>query len=200
MKKIYRDYINNSKLEKWQLIGVISLIIVISGIFGYYYEYIFYYFNDGYFSHQGGNYLPWINIYAYGALIIILLTRKFKKNPLLVFLISAVSAGILEYLTGFVLYEIFDVRYWNYNTEILNYGNIGGYICLRSILFFGLSGLLLIYAIVPICIYLSKKITKKIFLTFSILLCFFFLTDEVYNLIITKIFNLPDAINFYKAK
>lgn len=200
MKKFLNNYLENTKLEKWQLISVTSLIIVISGIFGYYYEYIFYYFNDGYFSHQGGNYLPWINIYAYGALMIILLTKKIKKKPLLVFLISVISTGILEYLTGFILYEIFDVRYWNYNTEILNFGNISGYVCLRSVLFFGVSGLLLIYGIVPFCIYLSKKINKEIFLTFSLVLCFFFLVDEIYNLIITEIFNLPDAINFYKMK
>lgn len=200
MKKFLNNYLENIKLEKWQLISVTSLIIVISGMFGYYYEYIFYYFNDGYFSHQGGNYLPWINIYAYGALMIILLTKKIKKNPLLVFLISVISTGILEYLTGFILYEIFDVRYWNYNTEILNFGNISGYVCLRSVLFFGVSGLLLIYGIVPFCIYLSKKINKETFLAFSLVLCFFFLVDEFYNLIITEIFNLPDAINFYKMK
>ena len=200
MKKFLNDYLNGFKLEKWQLIAVISLIVVISGMFGYYYEYIFYYFNDGYFSHQGGNFLPWINIYAYGALMIILLTRNFKKKPFLVFLISIVSTGILEYLTGFVLYEFFDVRYWNYNTEILNFGNISGYVCLRSVLFFGVSGLLLIYGIVPFCIYLSKKINKELLLTFSLVFCFFFLVDEVYNLVITEMFNLPDAIDFYKMK
>ena len=185
MRNVYNNYINNLNLEKWQLVGVICLIIVISGMFGYYYEYIFYYFNDGYFSHQGGNFLPWINMYAYGALMIIFLTRKFKKRPLLAFLISIISTGVLEYLTGFVLYELFDIRYWDYNIEILNFGNIGGYVCLRSVLFFGFSGLLLIYGIVPLCIYFSKKMNKEMFLTFSILLCFFFLMDEVYNLIVT---------------
>ena len=200
MRNVFNDYMNNIKLGKKQLIGVCSLVIVLSGIFGYYYEYIFYYFNDGYFSHQGGNYLPWINIYAYGALMIIFLTRKFKKNPALVFLVSVISTGILEYLTGFILYEIFDVRYWNYNTEIFNFGNISGYVCLRSVLFFGISGLLLIYGIVPFCIYLSKKMNEEMFLAFSLVLCFCFLADEVYNLIFTEMFNLPDAIDFYKFK
>ena len=37
--------------------------------------------------------------------------------------------------------------------EILSFGNIGGYICLRSVLFFGISGLFLVYAIIPFCIF-----------------------------------------------
>ena len=198
MKQVFKEYMNNTKLEKWQMVGITCLIIVISGIFGYVYEYIFYYFNDGKFSHQGGNFLPWINIYAYGALMIIILTNKLKKKPLLVFIISVISTGLLEYLTGFVLYELFNTKYWDYNVEILNFGNINGYICLRSVLFFGISGLLLMYGILPFCIYLSKIIPKEIFLTFSIVLCTLFLVDEIYNLIITKLFNLKDAITIYK--
>ncbi|MBR2832892.1 MAG: putative ABC transporter permease [Bacilli bacterium] len=198
MKKVFKEYMDDIELEKWQWIGVICLIIVISGIFGFVYEYIFYYFNDGKFSWQGGNFLPWINIYAYGALIIILLSLKSRKNPLLVFIISIISTGILEYLTGFVLHEFFDVRYWDYNKEIINFGNINGYICLRSVLFFGVSGLLLMYGILPFCIYLSKTMNKEMFLTFSIILCIIFLTDEIYNLIIAKTLNLKDAITIYK--
>lgn len=200
MKEVFKNYLEGIKLQKWQIIGIISLIIVISGMFGYIYEYIFYFFNDGYFSHQGGNFLPWINIYAYGALMIILLSYKFRKNPLLVFVISVISTGILEYLTGFVLYEFFNARYWDYNIEILNFGNIGGYVCLRSVLFFGISGLFLMYFILPFCIYLSKKINKEVFLSFSLMLCFIFLADEIYNLIITEVFDLPDATGFYKNK
>ena len=198
MKKVFKEYMDDIELEKWQWIGVICLIIVISGIFGFVYEYIFYYFNDGKFSWQGGNFLPWINIYAYGALIIILLSLKSRKNPLLVFIISIISTGILEYLTGFVLHEFFDVRYWDYNKEIINFGNINGYICLRSVLFFGVSGLLLMYGILPFFIYLSKTMNKEMFLTFSIILCIIFLTDEIYNLIIAKTLNLKDAITIYK--
>ena len=56
-------------------------------------------------------------------------------------------------------YKITDgVRLWDYNTEILNFGNIGGFICLRSVLFFGLSSLILMYIILPICIKLSQKL------------------------------------------
>ena len=201
MKEVFSKYYNNNiKLERWQLIGVICLIIVISGCFGWIYEFIFYYFNSGMkvFYYQGGNFLPWINIYAYGAIIIWGLTYKLKKHPFLVFLLGFVSSGILEYFSGLVIYEMFGLRFWDYNVEILNFGNIGGFVCLRSVAFFGLSGLILVYGMIPFCIYLSKKMNRKTFLVLSISLCFIILFDEVYNLIIARILGLSRATQIYE--
>lgn len=202
MKKIFNDYLNNSlKLERWQKIGIACLIIVLTGLFGWIYEFIFYYFNGGMklFYWRGGNFLPWINIYATGSVMILILTHRVKKNPLLVFFIAFISTGILEYLTGLVIFKLFDgARFWDYNTEILNFGNIGGFVCLRSVSFFGLSALLLVYLMMPFCIYLSKVVNKKIFLILSISLCVIFLSDELYNLIIARIFHLPRASYIYQ--
>lgn len=200
MKDVFNKYMNDKiKLDKYQKIGIICLLIAISGFFGWVYEFIFYYFNDGKFTFQGGNFLPWINIYAYGALIIVLTTFKLKKHPIKIFLLSMISTGLLEYFSGYFIYKIGNgARYWNYNTEILNFGNIGGFVCFRSVTFFGLSALLLMYIIVPLCIYISKKMNRKTFLTISIIICFIFLIDEVYNLMISKVFELPYASQVYK--
>ncbi len=202
MKKIYNEYINNElKLESWQKIGIICLVIVISGIFGWIYEFIFYYFNSGMkeFYWRGANFLPWINIYATGSIMIMILTKKLKKHPFLIFLIAFIFTGILEYFTGLVMYELMDgIRCWDYNTEILNFGNINGFVCLRSVTFFGLSALLLIYIIVPICAYLSTIIKKEVFITFSITICAIFLFDEFYNLIFARLLNLPRSSDIYK--
>lgn len=203
MKSLFIDYLNdNIKLEKYQMIGIMCLIIVISGIFGWIYEFIFYYFNGGMkdFYMQGGNFLPWINIYATGAIMIFLLTYKKKRNPLLVFLIGIISTGLLEYISGFIIYNLFDgLRLWNYNTEILNFGNIDGFVCLRSVLFFGVSSLILMYFILPLCIYVSVKVNKKIFLTISLGLCLSILFDEFYNLLIARFSSLPSACDIYKS-
>lgn len=202
MKETFKKYMEDDiKLELWQIIGITSLIIVISGIFGWIYEYIFYFFNSGMkqFYLRGANFLPWINIYATGSIMIIILTHKLKKNPLLIFLISALSTGILEYFSGYFMYKLGNgIRCWDYNTEILSFGNIDGFVCLRSVTFFGLSALILMYLIVPFCIYLSKKMSKKTFLILSISLCFIFLFDEFYNLIFARILNLPRASEIYK--
>ena len=188
------------KLNKKQLISLICLIIVISGIFGWIYEFIFYYLNSGFktFYMRGGNFLPWINIYMYGAFIILFLTYKRKEHPLQVFLISMISTGILEYLSGYILYGVLGLtKCWDYNSEILNFGNIEGYVCLRSVLVFGLSGLFLIYVLVPLLLKLVKSKHINLILIVSIILCSIFLIDEIYNLIFTKLFNLPKAPMIY---
>ncbi len=202
MKKKYEDYLNKDHdFDKKTLLGIFCLIIVIAGVFGFIYEFIFYYFNGGMkeFYWRGGNFLPWINIYATGSMMIYYLTYKKRKEPLKVFLISFFACGILEYLSGLGVYLFKDgARYWNYNQEILNFGNIGGFVCFRSAFFFGISSLLLIYVIVPFCFNLAKKMNKKSFMIMSITLCSIILFDEFYNLIFAKLLKLPRAYDVYK--
>lgn len=202
MKEFYNNYLNkNHSFDKTTMLGILCLIISISGVFGFIYEFIFYYFNSGMktFYFRGGNFLPWINIYATGALIIYFLSYKRRKKPLNVFFIGLIGSGIIEYIGGALLYKVGNgFRCWDYNTEILNFGNINGFVCLRSVLFFGLSGLLLMYVIVPICFYLAKKMNKKTFLILSFSICLVILLDEFYNLIFARIFNLPRASTIYK--
>lgn len=201
MKKIYSEYLNKDhSFDKVTMLGIFSLIIVIAGVFGFLYEFIFYYFNGGMqqWYYRGGNFLPWINIYATGAILIYLLTYKKRKNPFKVFIISVIATGILEYFSGLGMYLITGNRCWDYNSEILNFGNIGGFVCLRSVLFFGLSSLILIYLIVPFCFFLAKHTNKKIFLTISFTLCSIILIDEFYNLLFARLFHLPRASTIYK--
>ncbi len=204
MKDIFKNYVDDKiKLEKWQIVCLLCLIIPISGFFGFIYEYIFYFFNGGMekFYWRGGNFLPWINIYAIGSIIIMITTWKLKRNPIKVFLLSVLTTGILEYFSGYAIYKIGNgLRFWDYNKEILNFGNINGFICLRSVLFFGLSALMLMYIIVPFCIFLITKINKKVILTISIILCSLVIFDELYNLLFSKILNIPNAIEVYKNK
>lgn len=202
MKKWYNKYLNEDyKFDKLSWIGIFCLLIVITGIFGFLYEFIFYYFNGGMqkFYWRGGNFLPWINVYATGSIMIYLLTYRSRKKPLKVFLISFFSTGILEYISGLGMYIIgHGKRCWDYNNEILNFGNINGFICLRSVTFFAISGLLLIYVVIPLCFYLAQKMNKKIFLAISIILCSIIMIDEFYNLLFARIFHLPRAYDVYK--
>ena len=149
------------KEENWskkQAVSALILIMIISGIFGFIYETFFYRIDLGYFVKRGSTFGPWIPIYAFGGLFISLISYRFKEKPALVFVINCLVTGILEYVTGFILYEIGGIRLWDYNTEIWNWGNVNGYICARSVLFFGVSSLFLVYGIIPIL----KKIVSKI--------------------------------------
>ena len=177
---IFKD----ERLSFQKTLCLFILIMVFCGIFGFIYESFFYKIDLGYFVKRGSTFGPWIPIYAFGGLFIVIFTYKFKHNPFLVFLISILITGILEYSTGYVLYEFFDTRLWDYNTEIWNYGNINGYICLRSVLFFGISSLFLIYLIIPWFIKLALNIEENKVKIISLFLGLLFLLDVIVYAII----------------
>lgn len=196
-----KDYINKDyKFDKSTMLGIFCLIIVITGVCGWLYEVIFYFFNSGMTTiyWRGGNFLPWINIYAIGAILVYLLTYKKRKNPLYVFLVSILATGILEYIGGWFMEYILKVKCWDYNSEILSFSSINGYVCLRSVLVFGFFSLILIYVIIPLCFNIARKMKKKNFLILSYTLCAIFLFDEIYNLIFAKMLSLPRSSDVYK--
>lgn len=201
-KKFYHEYLNNKhKLATWQQVCVVFLVVVMAGCLGWLYEFIFYYFNGGMTEWylQGGNFLPWINIYATGSLLIILCTRKLKKKPLLVMLIAMLVTGVLEYISGWGIYHFMDgTRFWDYNTEIWNWGNIDGFVCLRSVLMFGLMALMLMYALLPGIEYLVQNVRKEIMLSIAIVLFSVVMVDEIYNLIVVRVWDVPSAVEIYK--
>lgn len=162
-------------ISKRDITNLFMLIMISSGIFGFIYETIFYRIDLGYFVKRGSTYGPWIPIYVFGGLFITLLTYKYKEKPLMVFIIGMLVSGLLEYGTGYYLDKYMGIRLWNYYEEICNFGNINGYICLRSVLFFGFSSLILIYLIIPFLLKYIKSVRRSyismisyvLFITFS---------------------------------
>lgn len=165
--------------KKEENIVLIIQIILISAIFGFIYETIFYRIDLGYFVKRGYTIGPWLPIYATGGLLIYLSNIKSKNNILKIFINSAVMCGLLEFIVGYLLLHISHIRLWDYNTEILNYGNIGGYICLRSVLFFGLSGVFLMSVVVPYITKLQNKKTEYITFFLGGLFCIDFIVNYI---------------------
>lgn len=201
MKNIINSFINEEyKLNKKQFLAILCTTIVIAGTFGWLYEFFFYFIESGFkeFYYRGGNFLPWINIYAYGAILIILLTYKFRKKPWLVFLIAAIACGILEYFSGYFYFKINGMMCWDYNVERFSFGSIGVFVCLRSVIIFGISGLFLMYFVLPSLFHIAKTKNINKFLTVSVIVCSIVLIDEIYNLIFTELFGLPRASQIYK--
>ena len=202
-REVFHDCFNDTiRLEKWQWVGIMMLLVVFAGFFGWVYEFIFYYFDGGTgeFYMQGGNFLPWINIYAIGAVLIVLTCWRIRKYPWAMFLVAFFVTGLLELVAGWLVYTIGNgTRYWDYNTEILNFGNIGGFVCLRSVLAFGVSALFLMYVVMPTGIFLSQKMSKRAFLTLAIIVFTMVMIDEVYNILASKFFEWPNAMDFYRS-
>ena len=173
-------------ISKRDITNLFMLIMISSGIFGFIYETIFYRFDLGYFVKRGSTYGPWIPIYVFGGLFITLLTYKYKDKPWIVFIIGMLVSGLLEYGTGYYLDKYMGIRLWNYYEEICNFGNINGYICLRSVLFFGFSSLLLIYLIIPFLLKYIKSVRRSYMSMISYMLFITFSFDFIIYIILHR--------------
>jgi len=173
-------------ISKRDITNLFMLIMISSGIFGFIYETIFYRIDLGYFVKRGSTYGPWIPIYVFGGLFITLLTYKYKEKPLIVFILGMLVSGLLEYGTGYYLDKYMGIRLWNYYEEICNFGNINGYICLRSVLFFGFSSLILIYLIIPFLLKYIKSVRRSYMSMISYMLFITFSFDFIIYIILHR--------------
>ena len=199
-KKHYREYLEKGvKLKLYQKIGVFLLIWVIAGFVGWVWEFMLAEIEGG-FSHlyiKGGNLLPWMNIYAYGAVIIIAVSYKLRRYPWVVFLISAVACGVLELFAGWVVYTVGNgTRYWDYSDSWWGWGNINGFVCPASAAAFGLGALALMYWLLPYVIFWARKMSRKAFLALAITLFTVVMVDDITNLTLKNL-GLPTAHNLY---
>ena len=84
---------------------------------------------------------PWLTIYGSGAICILVVTIPVRGNIPAMCIVGMVSAAVLEYVTGYVMERLFRVRYWDYTGKFLN---INGYICLASVLCWGVMTILVV--------------------------------------------------------
>lgn len=98
------------------------------------------------FINRGFLHGPYLPIYGSGAVIILHLTLPHYENKVAVFLIGAAAASALEFITGLLLDRFFRLRLWDYRREICN---IGGYVCVKCSLVWGLFALFLVYQLHP---------------------------------------------------
>ena len=200
--KFYEKYLDGKlKLKKYQWVGIVMLVVVITGFVGWVWEFILAEVAGG-FQHlyiKGGNLLPWMTIYAYGALIIMLVSWKLKRYPWAVFVASSVACGILELFAGWIVYTVGNgTRYWDYSHAWWGWGNINGFVCPVSVAVFGLGALAFMYWLLPMIMRWSVKMTKRAFLTLAITLFTIVMVDDITNLTLKNL-GLATAQDLYKA-
>ena len=154
------------------------LLFFLLSLFGWLWEVGIYLVREKQFVNRGILTGPWLPIYGAGALFLYLILKRWKKNPLLVFVISLTICSVLEYFSGFFLEKMWGVKWWDYSGMFLN---LHGRICLMSCLLFGVGGIFLIFFIVPIYTALYNKISEKKRLTAAIILLLIFVADAAYS-------------------
>ncbi|MCD7842385.1 MAG: hypothetical protein LUG56_07960 [Lachnospiraceae bacterium] len=84
---------------------------------------------------------PFLPIYGFGALCVLVVTIPFRDNLPLMCLAGMASATVLEYVTGAVMEKLFHVRYWDYTGRLLS---VNGHICLASVLCWAVMTILVV--------------------------------------------------------
>ena len=96
--------------------------------------------NRGFLS---GPYLP---IYGFGAMAILIILEPFISNIFLLFFLAVVVTSIIEYIGSYLLETMFNIKLWDYSKHKVN---INGRICLLNSTLFGLLSVFLVYVINP---------------------------------------------------
>jgi uncharacterized membrane protein len=119
---------------------------------------------------------PFCPIYGVGALIVIIILTPVAGNIILLFLSGMIFTSILEYITGFLLEVIFNLKWWDYS----NYRfNIKGRVCLLNSTLFGVLSVITVNFINPVITELIKNIPMNISIWICGILIICFLLDTI---------------------
>ena len=100
----------------------------------------------GQFVNRGFLNGPICPIYGFGVILVLTCLHPLRGSGVALFLGSVLLTSLLELITGFLLEKIFQQRWWDYSEEPFN---LGGYICLRFSIGWGLACLFVIKLIHP---------------------------------------------------
>jgi hypothetical protein len=159
-----RRWIYLGAKDRYSLINL-SLMFFLFSFIGWMWECFLYLVEGGVFVNRGTLYGPWIPIYGFGGVAILLILNRFNKRPILCFFLAIVICGLIEYTGATLLWELRHARYWDYNGYFFN---IQGRVCLEGLLTFGILGMVGMYFIAP----LTDNLLNKISLGARRYLCF----------------------------
>ncbi len=168
------------------------LLFFVYAVIGFIVEVTYVYIGNKKLVNRGFLIGPYIPIYGFSAVIMVLYLTQYRDNPLTVFLLAIVVCSIMEYAVSFIMEKLFNARWWDYS----NYKfNINGRVCLLNSILFGILSILLVYFINPVIMGGLEKINHTLLIIISIICLVIFVTDSVISFVIT--FNIRDKINSF---
>lgn len=160
------------------------LYFFVYAFIGWLMETIYAFFMLGGFHKRGFLLGPICPLYGFGALILLILLKNYKEKGFKLFFLAAVIFSAFEYITGFALDALFQLKFWDYTQDFLN---INSRISLMYSIIWGLIAVIFFKIIHPFMEKIVKKITKHIpyKVSCSILTIFviIFITDIVLSCI-----------------
>ena len=161
------------------LTGLILLFFLFSGI-GWLWEVALHLIQTGQIVNRGVLHGPWLPIYGFGGVLVLVALKKIRNHPVATFLLSMLLCGILEYATSYVLEQIHGgVRWWDYSGYFLN---LNGRICAEGLVIFGLGCCAFIYILAPFSMTrLIRRIPFRVRVVLCVILICAFAGDFIYT-------------------
>ena len=157
-------------------ISSLILIFFILSFVGWLWEVLLHLVSDGIFVNRGVLHGPWLPIYGFGSILILTLLYRFRNKPYLLFFMSVILCGVVEYSTSYYLEVTNGMKWWDYTGYFLN---INGRVCAEGLLVFGIGSMFVVYFVAPILDNYIKKIKTEYVIYFCIILCSIYLIDLV---------------------
>lgn len=109
-------------------------------------EVVFCSVNTGKFVNRGFLNGPLCPIYGFGAVAVVVLLTPIQNSILLLYVGSVIVCSLLELVAGFLMKKLFHTTWWDYSDQPFN---IGGYVCLKFSLLWGVACLVLMRVVHP---------------------------------------------------
>lgn len=99
------------------------------------------------FVNRGAVSGPFCPIYGLGDAVVAVFFPELKGNPLFLFLGGMVVNTFVEYVTGRIMEMSLHKKWWDYSDQKFN---LGGYVCLKTSVLWGICTVLMIYVLNPV--------------------------------------------------
>jgi hypothetical protein len=165
--------------EHYTALNLVLMFFLFSFI-GWVWECGLAFIESGSFINRGTLYGPWIPIYGFGGLAIVVVLNRLSARPLLCFCAAVVLCGLIEYLAATLIWDLYHIKYWDYSGFFFN---IQGRVCLEGLLAFGVLGMVGLYVLAPVADEMLLRIPLRIRRVLCVVLLTTFGADTVVNLI-----------------
>lgn len=128
----------------------------------------------GKFVNRGFLIGPVCPVYGLGVVLIDFLLNDYTNDIWVLYFMSLLICGTLEYFTSYIMEKIFKARWWDYsNTRF----NINGRICLETLIPFGVVGTLIVKFLNPNINELIQKLPQNLLTIILSILTILFIID-----------------------
>ena len=157
------------------------LLFMIYSVAGWLLEVTCKYIDYKKFINRGFLIGPYCPIYGFGSVLITFLLYRYEEDPIVLFLMTILICGALEYFTSWAMEKIFKARWWDYSKRKFN---LDGRICLGTLVPFGVFGLILTYITNPFLLNCLNNANLIVLNTIAVILFIIYIVDNIISTII----------------